>query len=160
MVMEWGMGKELGPINYSPDLTQEAYFGGGPDYSQRTAEIIDAEIKRLIDEAYTKVTDLIEGNRDKLEALAQALLKYETLDAEEVKMLLSGEVLDKPTVTDLLKMEQQKKSHNPADKKDKKDDDYDIYAGTEDWDQTEEEQKPRRRDDDPDETFEEDDEKP
>jgi cell division protease FtsH len=148
MVLEWGMGKELGPINYLPDMTQEAYFGmGGPEYSQRTAEMIDNEVKRLIDEAYTKVTDLIEANREKLEALAQALLKYETLDAEEVKLILDGETLDKPTVSDLLKLEQQKK---PAGKKE---DDYDIYAGTEDWDETEEEEK-QRGDEEPDETFE------
>ncbi|MCE5186751.1 MAG: ATP-dependent zinc metalloprotease FtsH [Planctomycetaceae bacterium] len=160
MVMEWGMGKELGPINYAPDMTQEAYFGmSGPDYSQRTAEVIDTEIKRLIDEAYTKVTDLIEANRDKLENLAQALLKYETLDAEDVKMILDGEVLDKPTVTDLLKLEQQKKPYNPTDKTDKKEkkDDYDIYAGSEDWDKAEEQEKQRRRNSD--ETFEDDEDK-
>jgi len=150
MVLEWGMGKELGPINYAPDQTQEAYFGVGPDYSQRTAELIDTEIKRLIDEAYTKVTDLIEANRDKLEALAQALLKYETLDAEDVRMILNGEVLDKPTVSDLLKLEQQKKPYNPAEPKK---DDYDIYAGSEDWDDEDKDGS----DGDPDETFEDDD---
>ncbi|MCI0499300.1 MAG: ATP-dependent zinc metalloprotease FtsH [Planctomycetales bacterium] len=113
MIMTWGMGEELGPIKYSPDMGPETYFGMGPDYSQKTAETIDREIKRLIDEAYTKVSGLIEANKDKVEALALALLKYETLDAEEVNKILAGQSLTKPTVSDLLKQEQKKAaSHN------------------------------------------------
>lgn len=116
MIMTWGMGEELGPIKYSQDVTQEGFYGGGPEYSQKTAEAIDREVKRLIDEAYTKVTDLIETNRDKMEALAKALLKYETLDAEEVKMILEGKSLDKPTVSDLLKLEQEKTAKKNTEK--------------------------------------------
>lgn len=108
MVMTWGMGKELGPIMYSSDMGPEMYYGQGPEYSQKTAEAIDREVKRLVDEAYEKVTNLIQDNRDKLEALTQALLKYETLDAEEVGVVLEGKELDKPTVSDLLKLEQEK----------------------------------------------------
>ena len=109
MVMEWGMGEELGPINYAPDMSNDGYFGHmGPDYSQRTAEKIDEEIKRLVDSAYAKVMDLISANRNKLEALAQALIKYETLDAEEVKIIIEGGQLEKPTVADLLAAEQKK----------------------------------------------------
>ena len=117
MVTEWGMGEELGPVKYSPDMGPEAYYGMGPEYSQKTAEAIDREIKRLIDEAYAQVTELIEGNRDKMEALTQALLKYETLDAEDVKIILDGGTLDKPTVAELLKLEQDKQpgsSNDPA----------------------------------------------
>jgi cell division protease FtsH len=115
MVTEWGMGEELGPVKYSPELGPEAYYGMGPEYSQKTAEAIDREIKRLIDEAYAKVKELIEGNRDKMEALTQALLKYETLDAEDVKRILDGETLDKPTVSDLLKLEQAKTEKKDSD---------------------------------------------
>jgi len=115
MIMTWGMGEELGPIKYSQDTGPETYYGMGPDYSQKTAEAIDREVKRLIDDAYTKVTDLIETNRDKMEALAKALLKYETLDAEEVKMILEGKMLDKPTVSDLLKLEQAKTAKKNAE---------------------------------------------
>jgi cell division protease FtsH len=114
MITEWGMGEELGPIKYSPDMGPEAYYSMGPEYSQKTAEAIDREIKRLIDEAYTKVKELLESQKDKMEALTQALLKYETLDAEDVKRILDGETLDKPTVSDLLKLEQEKTvSTNP-----------------------------------------------
>jgi len=109
MIMEWGMGETVGPINYATDMSGDGYFGHfGPDYSQRTAELIDAEIKRLIDAAYVKVKDLIEANRDKLESLAQTLLKYETLDGEEVKTIIAGGRIEKPTVADLLEAEQKK----------------------------------------------------
>ena len=59
-------------------------------------------------EAYKKATQVIETNRDKLEGIAQALLKYETLDADDVKLILSGGRLDRPTVGDLLAAEQAK----------------------------------------------------
>ncbi|RKY09083.1 MAG: cell division protein FtsH [Planctomycetota bacterium] len=115
MVTEWGMAEELGPIKYSPDTGPEAYYSMGPEYSQKTAEAIDREVKRLIDDAYAKVKDLIESQKDKVEALTQALLKYETLDAEDVKRILDGKTLDKPTVADLLKLEQEKAAKKTAD---------------------------------------------
>ena len=117
MVTEWGMGEELGPIKYSPDMGVETYYGmGGTEYSQKTAEVIDREIKKLIDDAYTKVKSTIETHKDKAESLTQALLKYETLDADDVKVILDGGTLDKPTVADLLKIEQDKNKSKSADK--------------------------------------------
>ena len=83
-----------------------------PDYSQKTAELIDKEVKALIDEAYDKATNLIGTNKDKIVAIAKALLKYETLDADDVKIILDGRKLDKPTVSDLLAIEQQRNEHS------------------------------------------------
>ncbi|MHC4986945.1 MAG: hypothetical protein ACYTFX_00400, partial [Planctomycetota bacterium] len=100
------------------DTGPETYYSMGPEYSQKTAEAIDREVKRLINNAYTSVTDLIKANTDKMEALAKALLKYETLDAEEVKMVLEGKTLDKPTVSDLLKLEQEKTAKESAEAED------------------------------------------
>jgi len=108
MVTTWGMGEQMGPIHYGADPNREYYFGATPEYSQRTAELIDQEIKRLIDEAYQGARQIIAENRDKLERLARALLKYETLDAEDVRGILEGRELSKPTVSDLLTAEQQK----------------------------------------------------
>ena len=111
MVLTWGMSKQLGPISYGPDLgIKDIIYAMPPekDYSERTAESIDSEIKSLTDEAFTKAKDLIEANKDKLENIAKALLKYETLDADEVKLILEGGLLDKPTVADLLAAEQVK----------------------------------------------------
>ncbi len=109
MVLTWGMGEELGPINYGSDMSMEMYYpGSGREISEKTSELIDKEIKKLIDQAYTRARQLIEANKEKMEALAKALLKYETLDAADVEIILSGRELDKPTVSDLLAMEQAK----------------------------------------------------
>lgn len=94
------------------DMSGDGYFGHfQPVYFQSTAEKIDQEIKRLIDGAYVKVKDLIETNRDKLEVLAQTLIKYETLDAEEVKTIIAGGSINL-TVADLLEAEQKKIAEN------------------------------------------------
>lgn len=118
MILSWGMGKELGPVSYATDNSGEMYFPSStPDYSEKTSQVIDAEIKRLVTDAYDTAMQLIETNKDKLEALAQALLKYETLDVADVKVILEGGKLDKPTVADLLAAEQIKsKAKAQADK--------------------------------------------
>jgi cell division protease FtsH len=119
MVTNWGMSAELGPINYSNEGTmKEAYFpNSSPEYSEKTAEKIDAEIRKLIDEAYLAARYLITENKEKLKAIAEALLKYETLDASEVKQILDGGDLNKPTVAQLLEQEQQKTEQNNAESK-------------------------------------------
>jgi cell division protease FtsH len=109
MVLTWGMGEELGPINYSGDPMRDMYFPySGSDHSEKTAELIDKEVRQLIDEAYGKAKELIESNKNGLQALAMALIKYETLDAEDVKIILDGGELEKPTVSDLLAIEQKR----------------------------------------------------
>jgi cell division protease FtsH len=110
MVLTWGMSEEIGPISYGPDLGKDMVYAMPPekDYSERTAEAIDAEVKKVTGEAYTKAKELIEANKERLENIGKALLKYETLDADEVQLILDGGVLDKPTVTDLLAAEQAK----------------------------------------------------
>ena len=111
MVSTWGMSEELGLISYGPDLgIKDMVYVMPPekDYSERTAEAIDGEIKKIVDQAYTKARELIEANKSKLENIAKALLKYETLDADEVELILGGGLLNKPTVADLLAAEQAK----------------------------------------------------
>ena len=121
MVQTWGMSDTLGPIDYSTQI-QDFYFGfGSQEHSQKTSETIDTEVKKLIDQAFKSSREIIENNRDKLQTIAEALLKYETLDASEVKTILEGGSLNKPTVGDLLKAEQEKinqqVSEKPAEKK-------------------------------------------
>ena len=111
MVLTWGMSNELGPISYVPELGYKDLIYVVPsekEYSEKTAEAIDNEVKKITDEAYKKAKELIESNKDKLERIAKALLKYETLDANDVKLILEGGQLDKPTVGDLLAAEQAK----------------------------------------------------
>ena len=115
MILTWGMSERLGAISYEPEFSGKDLFFGFPgekEYSEKTAESIDEEVKRITDEAYKKTKDLIEKNKDKLERIAKALLKYETLDAEEVKLIIEGQSMDKPTVTDLLAAEQEKDKKN------------------------------------------------
>jgi len=109
MVLTWGMSEKLGLISYESGYDpKEMYYAmpGEKDYSEKTAETIDSEVKKLTDEAYGKAKEIIESNKDKLDRIAKALLKYETLDAAEVKVILDGGTLDKPTVRDLLAAEQ------------------------------------------------------
>lgn len=110
MVLTWGMSDRLGPVSYGPDGTRDmGYFlQAEREYSESTAETIDAEIRRITDEAYAEAKLLIEENKARLEGIAKALLKYETLDADDVKLILAGGQLDKPTVSDLLAAEQAK----------------------------------------------------
>jgi cell division protease FtsH len=111
MILTWGMSDQLGLISYGPDsgLRDMMYvMPGEKEYSERTAEAIDSEVKKITNEAYKKAKELIEANKDRLERIAKALLKYETLDADDVKLILEGSELDKPTVSDLLAAEQAK----------------------------------------------------
>jgi len=116
MVLTWGMGSELGPINYGSDSPSEMYYPKmGSDYSEKTAELIDKEVKLLIDDAYAKAQELLQTDKGKVEALAEALLKYETLDDEDVKVILDGGQLDKPTVSDLLAAEQKRSDEESSE---------------------------------------------
>jgi len=111
MVLAWGMSDDLGLISYGQDsaLKEMIYMmPGEKEYSEKTAEAIDNEVKKITEEARQKAKELIEANKDKLEGIAQALLKYETLDADDVEIILEGGSLDKPTVADLLAAEQAK----------------------------------------------------
>ncbi|MCL4198418.1 MAG: ATP-dependent zinc metalloprotease FtsH [Phycisphaerales bacterium] len=108
MVLEWGMSKRLGFIRYADDDGGDFALPGKP-YSDETARVIDEEVKRLSDEAYVDCERLIRENWSKVEAVADALLKYETLSADEVHRLMRGDTIDKPTVSDLLAAEHRKK---------------------------------------------------
>jgi len=76
------LGKSHGPIFLGRDLARER------DYSDETAKIVDEEVKRIFDECYERAKELIKGNKDKLEVLANTLIEKEVLDVEDVKKLL------------------------------------------------------------------------
>jgi len=88
MVMHWGMSEKLGNVLYGE--AQEYVFLGRDmmrtkDYSEATAQDIDAEVKRIVDGAFQTAKKMIEDNRDKLEMVANSLLEYETLDGAQVE---------------------------------------------------------------------------
>ncbi len=107
MVVEWGMSERLGFVRYGGDEGGEFAFGGR-DYSDETAQIIDEEIRRFADEAFTDCGRILDEHWDKVVRVAEALLKHETLTADEVHRLMRGDTLDKPTVSDLLEAERRK----------------------------------------------------
>src|SRR6266850_3960988 len=85
------MSEKLGHVLYGE--SQEYVFLGRDmmrtkDYSENTAEEIDAEVKRIIDEAYQTAKNIIDTNRDKLELIADSLLEYETLDGAQVEEIV------------------------------------------------------------------------
>ena len=91
MVTQWGMSDKLGMVQYG-DNNEYVFLGRemirSKDYSEQTAEEIDAEVKRLIDEGYKVARKLIDDNRDKLEMIANALLEYETLEGFQVEEII------------------------------------------------------------------------
>jgi cell division protease FtsH len=106
MVLDWGMSEKLGLVSYSPDERRTMPEFAGKEYSEKTAELVDQEVRAFIDEAYRDARQILEDNREKLQALAAALIKYETLTGDEVHQIVDGKLLDKPTVGDLLDREQ------------------------------------------------------
>jgi len=99
MVCDVGMSDALGLRNYGKK--QEEIFLGREiaqhrDFSEKTAELIDVEINRILEEARQDTARLLRENRDKLDRLAEALLVHEILDAEEIDRVLAGETLDPP----------------------------------------------------------------
>src|SRR5204863_9306698 len=77
----------------------------GREYSEETAKAIDEEVKKLIDSLYDETRKLLESNKERVEALAKALIQFETLDGADVDRVMRGENLTKPTVGDLLDKE-------------------------------------------------------
>jgi cell division protease FtsH len=104
MILDWGMSDRLGFVNYSGTDTRESFIPE-KDYSPDTAKVIDDEIRRIIDEAYTDAEQLIDAHWEKVVAIAEALLKYETLQRDDVDKLMRGERMERPTVADLLAAE-------------------------------------------------------
>ena len=126
MVLDWGMSDRLGFVNYSPDPNREAIFADR-DYSPDTARIIDEEVKRLIDAAYAETERIIDENWDKIVAIANALLEFETLQADELEALLRGEKITRSTVSDLLDKEVQNSQDETSTSQEK--DDPDTASG-------------------------------
>jgi cell division protease FtsH len=91
MVCHWGMSDKLGMVQYG-DNNEFVFLGRemvrSKDYSERIAQEIDGEVKKIIDEAYARAKNIIDTYRDKLEMIAQKLLEYETLDGPQVEEIV------------------------------------------------------------------------
>ena len=113
MVLEWGMSETLGFINYAGADSREVFIPE-KEYSEDTARMIDEEIRRMVDEAYRDAMKVIQDNWEKVVAIAEALLTYETLQSDDVDRIMRGERLSKPTVADLLQQEAKKATRKPV----------------------------------------------
>ncbi|MBP0438104.1 ATP-dependent zinc metalloprotease FtsH [Tianweitania sediminis] len=94
MVTRWGFSDKLGHVAYGENQ-EEVFLGHSvartQNVSEETAQLIDAEVRRLIDEAYTEATRILTENNKEWIAIAEGLLEYETLTGEEIKQLMAGE---------------------------------------------------------------------
>ena len=101
MVTQWGMSDELGPMVYGEN-EGEVFLGRSitthKNVSETTLQKVDAEIRRIIDEQYKLARKLLEDNRDKVEAMAKALLEWETLDADQLDDIMAGKPPRPPKV--------------------------------------------------------------
>ncbi|MFT6288795.1 MAG: cell division protease FtsH [Alcanivorax sp.] len=94
MVTQWGLSEKMGPLLYD-DASEEVFLGrsaGQPvkSVSGETAKAIDEEVRRIIDECYGIAQRLLEENFDKLHSMADALMLYETIDADQIEEIMSG----------------------------------------------------------------------
>ena len=100
MVTEYGMSEKLGPVQYEGN---HAMFGAAStqkSISEQTAYEIDEEVRNLLNEARNKAAEIIQSNRDKHKVIAEALLKYETLDSHQIKSLYeTGEMPEEPNTS-------------------------------------------------------------
>jgi cell division protease FtsH len=94
MVTQWGFSDVLGQVSYGENQ-QEVFLGHSvsqsKNVSEATAQTIDNEVRRLIDQAYHQAKDILTEQHNGFVAIAEGLLEYETLSGEEIKALIRGE---------------------------------------------------------------------
>ncbi|NIP47397.1 MAG: ATP-dependent zinc metalloprotease FtsH [Gammaproteobacteria bacterium] len=95
MVTKWGLSEKLGPLTYSEE-EGEVFLGHSVTQhkmvSDETAHIIDEEVRSVIDRNYKRAEQILRENQDKLNLMAEALMKYETIDSEQIKEIMAGKV--------------------------------------------------------------------
>jgi cell division protease FtsH len=99
MVTKWGLSDKLGPLTYAEE-SGEVFLGRQvtqhKQVSDETAHVIDVEVRRVIDVAYKKAQNILETHRDKLDAMAKALMTYETIDEQQIKDIMAGKAPKPP----------------------------------------------------------------
>jgi cell division protease FtsH len=91
MVARWGMSDRLGPVSFSE--REDPFAGtvlanGSKEYSERTATVIDEEVKKLVNRAYDRAVNLLSEHRETLDRIAKALRLYETIDAKQLREIM------------------------------------------------------------------------
>jgi cell division protease FtsH len=93
MVTKWGLSEKLGPLTYSED-DGEVFLGRSVTQHKQVSDVtvhtIDEEVRKIIDRNYDRAEQILKDNEDKLHMMAKALMKYETIDMEQVKDIMEG----------------------------------------------------------------------
>ncbi|VVN22549.1 ATP-dependent zinc metalloprotease FtsH [Pseudomonas fluorescens] len=100
MVTKWGLSEKLGPLMYAEE-DGEVFLGRSSGAQQtsvsgETAKLIDSEVRSIIDHCYATAKQILTDNRDKLDAMAEALMKYETIDADQIDDIMNGRTPREP----------------------------------------------------------------
>ena len=103
MVCDWGMSDKLGPLHFGK-REGEVFLGrdfgdSSKEYSEETAVEIDSEVRKIVTENYDRAKKAVVDNVDKLKALAEALLEYETIDGAEIDQIFAGQRLERKLTT-------------------------------------------------------------
>ena len=105
MVTKWGLSNKMGPLAYAEE-ENEVFLGKSVSQqktvSDETAHTIDSEIRHIIDVQYKRATKLIKDNMEKMHIMADALMKYETIDAKQIDEIMDGKILGTPSSLDFL----------------------------------------------------------
>ena len=100
MVTKWGLSDKLGPLTYAED-EGEVFLGHSVSKTQSisnaTAKVIDEEIRKISDESYQRSEIILKDNIDKLHLMADALMKYETIDADQITDIMEGRIPRPPS---------------------------------------------------------------
>jgi len=99
MVTRWGLSERLGPMTYSDD-EGEVFLGHSVTQhkvmSDGTAHVIDEEVRYIVDRNYTRARQILEENSGKLHLMAAALIRYETLDSDQIDDIMNGRAARAP----------------------------------------------------------------
>ena len=100
MVTKWGLSDKMGPLAYAEE-ENEVFLGKSSAQQQKsvsneTARTIDSEIRKIIDTQYSRATKLIKDNMDKMHLMADALMKYETIDTSQIDEIMEGKIPSAP----------------------------------------------------------------
>ncbi len=111
MVTKYGMSDKLGTMVYVDD-NHDQFFGASKSISEATQQLVDAEIKVILDEQYKVARKLIEKNKKKIKAMVKALLKYETIDSDQINDVMAGKKVRAPKSSKYTQEKTNKKDHS------------------------------------------------
>lgn len=124
MVCEWGMSEKMGPLAFGKkegEVFLGRDFGSTQDYSEQTAQEIDAEVRRIVTEQHDRCKELLSANLETLKQIADALREYETIDKNDIDTILRGEPITREKPTAKLKTREQINEARDREEERKKD---------------------------------------